>query len=53
MTANKNPRPRNLVQAKAKAAKAAMVIGITVEGMVTIRLLMKASNMPSSLRTRA
>jgi hypothetical protein len=44
--ANRNALPGNFTQANAYAAKAARVIGMTVAGMVTIRLLMKASNIP-------
>ena len=41
-------RPRNgkRIQAKAYAANAAIVIGISVDGTVTMRLLMKALPMP-------
>ena len=40
------PRPRNGIQANAYAANAAIVIGMTVAGMVTMRLLRNASPMP-------
>ena len=43
---NRMPRPRNGIQAKAYAANAAIVIGMTVAGMVTMRLFRKASPMP-------
>ena len=45
------PRSGNRIHAKAYAAKAAMVMGMTVDGMVTMRLLMKAAPMPSLART--
>jgi hypothetical protein len=51
--ANRVPRSGKRIQAKAYAAKAAIVIGMTVEGMVTIRLFRKALIMPSAPSTVA
>ena len=43
---NRMPRPRKGIQAKAYAANAAIVIGMTVAGIVTMRLFRNASPMP-------
>ena len=47
-TTNRMYRPRNSIQQNAYAAKAAMVIGMTVEGIVTARLFRKAFPNPSA-----
>ncbi len=44
---NMTSRPRKCIHEKAYAANAAIVIGITVEGIVTARLLRNALPKPS------
>ena len=44
-------RPGNGIQANAYAANAAIVIGITVDGIVTMRLFRNELAMPSLART--
>jgi hypothetical protein len=53
MIPNSRLRPLKRSQAKPYAAKAANVIGMTVAGMVTMRLFIRASKRPPDVSTFA